>query len=60
MEYILKLSFKDKPECARCMLCSSKGQDLRGETVMACFALGIKPKCPEEGCRSDCPLAENE
>lgn len=60
MKYVLECHFKDEPECARCMLRSSKGLDLRGETVMACHGLGIRPKCPEEGCRRDCPLVKSE
>jgi len=60
MEYVLKLGFLDKPKCSNCMLSGVKGLDLNGETVMACFALGIRPKCPEEGCRIDCPLIKSE
>jgi hypothetical protein len=56
MEYIFKLGFLDKPKCSNCMLSGVKGLDLNGETVMACYGLGIRPKCPEEGCRKDCPL----
>lgn len=56
MKYILKLEFKHKPECNKCRLYGAKGQDLDGNTVMACYGLGIRPKCPEEGCRKDCPL----
>ena len=43
-------------ECSHCMLSGTKGLDLNGESVTACFGLGLRPKCPEEGCRKDCPL----
>jgi len=56
MKYVLETNFRDKPVCSSCMLCGTKGLDLNGETVLACFGLGIRPKCPEEGCRKDCPL----
>ena len=56
MRYILNLSFVDKPICNRCMLSRSKGLDLHGETVIGCSALGMMPKCSEEGCRENCPL----
>ena len=60
MRYVYECVFIDKPKCSRCMLSGAKGQDLHGETVMACFALGIRPKCPEEGSRTDCPLKLKE
>ena len=62
MQMALLLAFNNEKgaECSRCMLSGSKGQDLNGETVMACYALGIRPKCPEEGCRIDCPLIKSE
>lgn len=56
MKYILNLNFKDIPECINCMLCRNKGLDLNGETVKGCSAIGIMPKCPEEGCLKTCPL----
>jgi len=58
MKAVLKLEFNNEKgiECSRCMLCGTKGFDLDGETVMACYGLGIRPICPEEGCRKDCPL----
>lgn len=56
MEYILKLSFWDKPNCNGCMLSGTKGLDLNGESVLACYGLSRRLKCPEEGCRVDCPL----
>lgn len=58
MQMALLLAFDDKNgvECNRCMLSGSKGQDLHGETVMACHGLGFRPKCPDEGCLKDCPL----
>lgn len=59
MNYKLKLQFKDSPRCRVCVLCGTKGLDLHGETVMACYGLGMRHKCPEEGCRSDCPLKKD-
>lgn len=56
MKYVYELNFTDTPECERCMLSGTKGLDLNGETVIACFALSLRPKCPDEGCRRDCPL----
>lgn len=56
MKYKLELNFKGKPECSSCILCGVKGLNSEGESVMACFALSIRPKCPDEGCRKDCPL----
>lgn len=58
MKMALLLNFNDEKgvECSRCMLSGVKGLDLNGETVNACFGLGIRPKCPEDGCRKDCPL----
>lgn len=61
MKYVYELQFHGEPECESCMLCGNKGQDLNGETVMACFALGTRPKCPEDGGRRyDCPLLKVE
>lgn len=56
MKYVLEFGFKDKPECSKCMVCRSRGLNLNGETVMGCAAMGSMPKCPEDGCREDCPL----
>ena len=58
MNTIFKASFSDDKgiECDRCMLQGTRGLNLNGETVMACYGLGIRPICPEEGCRKDCPL----
>lgn len=56
MKYILELQFKDKPECSLCMLSGIKGLDLDGESVICCFALGNRPKCPDVGCLKNCPL----
>jgi len=56
LKYILELNFNEKPKCSKCMLSGIKGLDLDGESVIACFALGNRPKCPEEGKRKDCPL----
>lgn len=53
MKYILEEEFRDKPDCKRCMLGSSIGTV---DGKMLCMALGIRPICPEEGCRKDCPL----
>lgn len=60
MKYKLELQFKDKPQCSSCMLCGTKGLDLNGETVMACYGLSRRLKCPEKGCRKDCPLKQDE
>ncbi|KEZ85568.1 hypothetical protein IO99_13820 [Clostridium sulfidigenes] len=60
MRYVFELSFIEKPKCSSCMLCGVKGLDLNGESVIACFGLGNRPKCPEEGCRKDCPLKISE
>jgi len=60
MKYVLELNFTDNPKCSSCMLSGTKGLNLAGETVIACFALGIRPKCPEEGRRKDCPLVLSE
>jgi len=56
MKVFLKLEFDDSKgiECERCMLSTSKG----GKEV--CTALGIRPLCPEEGNRKDCPLIIEE
>lgn len=56
MKYIYRCEFAGKPECKKCMLSGTKGLNINGETVIACYGLGIRPKCPEEGCRNDCPL----
>jgi len=56
MRYVLELNFIEKPNCSSCMLSSVKGLDLNGESVIACFGLVNRHKCPEEGCRKDCPL----
>lgn len=58
--YVLMCGFKDKPECAACKLSGAKGLDIKGETVIACYGLCTRPKCPEEGCRDDCPLVKEE
>lgn len=56
MKAVLKLEFDDNKgiECNRCMLSTSKN----GSEV--CTGLGIRPTCPEEGCRKDCPLISVE
>lgn len=56
MNYKLEFSFKDKPECINCMLGRYIKKDLDGNSIMCCCALGSTPKCPDEGCRNDCPL----
>lgn len=58
MNTIFKASFNDDRgiECDRCMLQGTRGLDLEGETVMACYGLGTRPICPEEGKLKDCPL----
>lgn len=55
-KYYLEFYFKDMPECNKCMLCRTKGQDINGETVTGYAALGSMPKCPDDGYRPDCPL----
>ena len=60
MKYTLTLEFKKTPVCHHCMLCRVKGQDSNNESTVGCAALGIFPKCPDEGCRDDCPLIANE
>ena len=52
MKVVYKLAFNDSKgiECSCCMLSVARyGKEL-------CSALGIRPICPEEGCRKDCPL----
>jgi hypothetical protein len=56
MKYIYELNFINKPKCSSCMLSGIKGLNLNGESVEACFALGNRPSCPEEGHHRDCPL----
>lgn len=53
MEYILNISFKDKPECKYCMLSFSQ---MDGK--VKCAGLANRPKCPEDGARKDCPLTK--
>jgi hypothetical protein len=50
MNYVLKLSFKDTPDCEKCMISHSKGEKRH------CMGLGNRPICPDTGCRKDCPL----
>jgi len=52
MKYVYECEFIDKPDCNKCML-SNERNDKK-----YCMALGNRPKCPEEGCRKDCPLKE--
>lgn len=56
MKKALILSFDDKKgiNCKCCMLSFSKGEKYH------CAALGIRPICPEEGKRKDCPLVDIE
>lgn len=58
MKTNLVLEFNDEKgiECSRCMLSGTKGLNLDGETVIACYGLVKRPKCQEEGHRKDCPL----
>jgi hypothetical protein len=58
MKYVLELSFKASPECISCMFGRYGKKSLNGESIMCCYAIGNAPKCPEEGCRKDCPLRE--
>jgi hypothetical protein len=55
MKYVYECLFTDKPVCEKCMLAFSK-MGFNDETHKHCAALGIRPKCPEKGCRKDCPL----
>lgn len=52
MQALLTLGFDDLLgiRCSACMLSFSKGEKKH------CAALGIRPFCPEEGRRKDCPL----
>lgn len=50
MEYILKLSFQDKPNCMACLLSTTKNDNY------ICPAIGARPICPDEGCLRNCPL----
>ena len=52
MKVVYKLAFNDSKgiECSRCMLSTARDEN------EICSALGIRPICPEEGCRKDCPL----
>lgn len=52
MKVVLNLEFDDNRgiECDKCMLSTSKN----GKEI--CSALGIRPTCPDEGKRKDCPL----
>ena len=58
MKVVFKLEFDETKgiECRRCMLSFSKMNSYKEETEMHCSALGIRPKCPDEGNREDCPL----
>lgn len=55
MKTIFIQEFNNKIECNRCMLSFSK-MNFNGETELYCSALGIRPKCAEDGNRKDCPL----
>lgn len=59
MRYILEFYFTDKPECRTCRLEFSK-MGFDDETHEHCAGLGNRPKCPEKGCRKDCPLKESD
>lgn len=54
MKCVLQLSFDDENgiRCSACMLSVAKGE----RTI--CSALGMRPLCPEEGKRKDCPLVQ--
>jgi len=58
MKVVFEQEFDDKKgiECNRCMLSFSKMNNIKGETEMHCSALGVRPKCTEDGNRKDCPL----
>lgn len=52
MKAVYKLEFHDSKgiECCHCMLSTARD----GKEI--CAAIGIRPICPEEGHRKDCPL----
>lgn len=56
MDKILKLSFDEAKgvECNHCMLSFYHAPS----DINKCAAIGIRPLCPEEGCRKDCPLVD--
>ena len=56
MDVYLKLSFDDKKgvTCERCMLSHCVGERSK------CMALGIRPFCPDDGRRKDCPLKDHK
>jgi len=55
MKAILELSFDDEKgiTCEMCMLSTHQGAT---GLHNVCTGLGMRPICPEEGCRKDCPL----
>lgn len=53
VKYVLECYFENEPDCLSCMLSSSLGA-LEGKSI--CMALGVRPICPNEGRRKDCPL----
>lgn len=53
-KYVFECYFEDTPKCEWCMLSKNTGEHRN------CMALGIRPRCPEEGCRKDCPLKKIE
>lgn len=54
MKYVYICEFNGTPECVKCMLSDDDGVHRN------CMALGSRPRCPEEGCREDCPLRFHE
>ena len=59
-EYVLVCSFKGNPDCGYCVLGRFTSRNLDGNSVRMCQALGVAGKCPDEGCRKDCPLVRAE
>jgi hypothetical protein len=54
MKYIYECNFIDKPVCNKCMLSICCNNQYK------CAAIGYRPVCPDEGCRRDCPLKEDQ
>ena len=59
-KYKLEFAFESVPTCGRCMVSGARELDSNGESYKVCYALGARPKCPQDGCRHDCPLKEDK
>lgn len=55
-ELIFTFDETNSVECRHCMLGGTKGLELNGKSITACFGLELRPRCPEDSCRKDCPL----